>query len=217
MNLSKTLKIGDKLEIEPIRSRENSAISKPIVSQLIDMKDDAIYISSPIKQGMKYPLQVGQKIMIFFLQDEKGIYSFKGEITQKIDVQLPIYVIKPISSPEKTQRRYYYRLKILTKVLIKGIGETEAVEAFTKDISGGGIKVVSKKVFHEEQKVECTINLEKNQTVTIVGEIIRTVKNPTTNEYELAIGYIDIADSTRNDIISFIFRKQRELLQKGLI
>ncbi|AOY77298.1 flagellar brake protein [Clostridium formicaceticum] len=216
MDLSMVLKVGDKLEIEPIRSGE-STISKPIVSQLIDIKDDLLFISSPIKQGMKYPLHVGQKITILFFRDEKGVYSFKGEVIQRIDIQLPIYTIQPISSPEKTQRRFYFRLKALTKVLIKGIGETEAVETYTKDISGGGMKVVSKKLFNEGQKVECAITLEESKTVTVVGEVIRAVRSSVTNEYELAIGYIDIADNTRNEIISFIFKKQRELLQKGLI
>ncbi|SNR89437.1 c-di-GMP-binding flagellar brake protein YcgR, contains PilZNR and PilZ domains [Anaerovirgula multivorans] len=216
MNLLTELKIGEKIEIEPVRLK-NTIISRPIVSQVIEIRGDKVFIANPIKKGMPYLLHQGQQISIMFYRDEKGIFSFTGEVIQRLELKLPVYIIKPITPPEKIQRRLYFRLKVLTKVVIRDLNDNKSIEIFTKDISGGGLKAITKKAFEEKQKVECIISLNNNNTVTVVGEIVRVEKEPTTNEYEIGVRYIDISDSARNQIIAFVFRKQRELRQKGLI
>lgn len=217
MNLLEDLKIGEKLEIEPIRSKRNTAANHIITSQLVDKKDQNLYISSPIKKGISYPLFQGQQINIIFYRDEKGIYSFLGEVVQKLNIRFPIYIIKPLSFREKIQRRFYYRLQVLTKVAIRRLKEDSWLEGLTKDLSGGGLKLIVNQAFKIGEKVECIIILDKNQEVNVVGEIVRSVRDIVTNEYEVGIRYVDISEKTRNDIIAFIFKKQRELRQKGLI
>lgn len=217
MNVLEGLKIGEKLEIEPIRSKKNTVLTSTITSQLIDKKDKKLYISNPIKRGISYPLYRGQQIKIIFYRDEKGIYSFLGEVIQRIDIKFPIYIVKPLSFEEKIQRRFYYRLRILTKVLIKNLNENTWVEGLTKDLSGGGLKIVTNKIFKLGEKVECIISLDENERVDVVGEVVREARDFTTNEYEIGIKFIDISETARNEIIAFIFKKQRELRQKGLI
>ncbi|SES67876.1 c-di-GMP-binding flagellar brake protein YcgR, contains PilZNR and PilZ domains [Natronincola peptidivorans] len=216
MNLMTELKIGEKIEIYPFKSRMNIT-SRTITSQLTDIKDNKLFISNPIKQGASYPLHTGQKIIILFYRDEKGIFSFTGEVLQRVDMNIPIYIIKPISDPEKNQRRLYFRLKTLMKVMIRSLDSSNAVEGFTKDISGGGLRVATKTSLKPGEKVECTLFLSDSESATLVGEVIRSIKDPITNEFELGIKYMDITDSTRNEIIAFVFKKQRELRQKGLM
>lgn len=217
MNLLDDLKIGEKLEIEPIRSKRNIGTNHIITSQLVDKKDQNLYISSPIKKGVSYPLFQGQQINIIFYRDEKGIYSFLGEVVQKLNIKFPIYMIKPLSFREKIQRRFYYRLQVLTKVAIRRLKEDSWLEGLTKDLSGGGLKLIVNQAFKIGEKVECIIILDKNEEVNVAGEIVRSVRDIVTNEYEIGIRYVDISEKTRNDIIAFIFKKQRELRQKGLI
>ena len=217
MNLLDDLKIGEKLEIEPIRSKRNTATNHIITSQLIDKQDQKLYISSPIKKGISYPLFQGQQINIIFYRDEKGIYSFLGEVVQKLNIRFPIYIIKPLSFREKIQRRFYYRLQVLTKVAIRRLKEDSWLEGLTKDLSGGGLKLIVNQAFKIGEKVECIIILDKNEEVNVAGEIVRSVRDIVTNEYEIGIRYVDISEKTRNDIIAFIFKKQRKLRQKGLI
>ena len=217
MNLLDDLKIGEKLEIEPIRSKRNIGTNHIITSQLVDKKDQNLYISSPIKKGVSYPLFQGQQINIIFYRDEKGIYSFLGEVVQKLNIKFPIYMIKPLSFREKIQRRFYYRLQVLTKVAIRRLKEDSWLEGLTKDLSGGGLKLIVNQAFKIGEKVECIIILDKNEEVNVAGEIVRSVRDIVTNEYEIGIRYVDISEKTRNDIIAFIFKKQRKLRQKGLI
>lgn len=216
MNVLTELKVGDKIEIELLRVGKYLK-NKTIVSQVMDIKENHLMISSPIKQGMSYLLHEGQKINVIFYREEKGVFSFTAEVIKRLDLRLPMYIIQPQTTANKIQRRSYFRLKVLTKVLLRNLNESNAIECFTKDISGGGLRITSKKKFEENQKVECVIFLGNDNTVTVTSEIVRVIKDPTKNEYEISLRYEDITDNARNQIISFVFKKQRELRQKGLI
>lgn len=216
MNVLTELKVGDKIEIELLRVGKYLK-NKTIVSQVMDIKENHLMISSPIKQGMSYLLHEGQKINVIFYREEKGVFSFTAEVIKRLDLRLPMYIIQPQTTANKIQRRSYFRLKVLTKVLLRNLNESNAIECFTKDISGGGLRITSKKKFEENQKVECVIFLGNDNTITVTSEIVRVIKDPTKNEYEISLRYEDITDNARNQIISFVFKKQRELRQKGLI
>lgn len=215
MDFIQNLKIGEKLEIEPSMGQKGKSPKHKITSQLIDIKDETLYISNPIKIGVSYPLHTNEKIKVIFYRDDKGIYSFLAEVVQRLYTNFPIYKIKPLSEPEKIQRRYYYRLQVLTKILIKNLKEDTWTETLTKDLSGGGFRVVSSKKFEEGEILECIISLDKE--VNVACEVIRVVKNYENNEYDISMKYVDISETTRNEIIAFVFNKQRELRQKGLI
>lgn len=213
MNVLTELKVGDKIEIELLRVGKYLK-NKTIVSQVMDIKENHLMISSPIKQGMSYLLHEGQKINVIFYREEKGVFSFTAEVIKRLDLRLPMYIIQPQTTANKIQRRSYFRLKVLTKVLLRNLNESNAIECFTKDISGGGLRITSKKKFEENQKVECVIFLGNDNTITVTSEIVRVIKDPTKNEYEISLRYEDITDNARNQIISFVFKKQRELRQK---
>ncbi|KAB3531364.1 flagellar brake protein [Alkaliphilus serpentinus] len=214
MNI-KELKIGDPLEIELVEVKNRS--KHMIVSQLIDIKGDLLVINNPLKRGIPYPLREGQQIKIIFYREEKGIFSFLAEIYKKLQGRLTIYTVKALCEPEKIQRRYFFRLDAILKVTLRDLSEDEVIESFTKDISGGGMKLISKKTFPEGSIMECTLFFRDHDKVTFTGEVIRSIKNPETNEFELGIRYKDIGEGVRNQIISFIFERQRLLRKKGLI
>ncbi len=219
MDLFSELKIGEKLEIEPLREDRKAAAKNIIVSQLLDMKEDKLYISSPILKGLPYPLYVGNRVKVIFLREDKGIYSFVAEIKKKVQARLTIYVIEPISEAEKTQRRIFYRLDITRKVTFKPLEQDEEIiiEAATKDISGGGIKAISKKAIATGKNVACTLYLSDDCVVTLQGNVVRCVVDTNTGDYQLGISFLEGNDGVRNRIVSFIFEKQRELRKKGLI
>ncbi|SCY13506.1 flagellar brake protein [Alkaliphilus peptidifermentans] len=215
MNLITELKVGEKIEVELTNFKNRN--KHFIVSQILDIKDKKIYISNPIRKGTPYPLLEGQQIKIIFYREEKGIFSFVAEIKHKKQSRILIYAVEPITEPVKTQRRFFFRLDVILKVVIRNLDEDKKVECIAKDLSGGGMKVISKAGYTEGVLLECDIYLKDGEYVTTVGDVIRSIKNPITNEYELGIKFQDISESVRNNIISFIFEKQRILRKKGLI
>ncbi len=215
MGILSELRVGDKLEIQ---IRENYGDNQyTIVSQVMDIKDGSVFIINPIKQGTSYPLHVGQRLKIIFYREEKGIFRFVAEVKHKVNNDLTIYEIIPVGEPEKIQRRYFYRLDIVRKVIMKLWDEDVAIEGVTKDISGGGIKVSSSTAISVGSKVECTIFLKDNDSIEVSGEVIRCYKDPGLKEFQIGISFFGIKEGVRSKIIAFIFENQRLLRKKGLI
>ncbi|KAB3535862.1 hypothetical protein F8154_04925 [Alkaliphilus pronyensis] len=215
MDLFSELIVGEKIEIEPMNKKNND--KSFIVSQLIDIKNNLLHITNPIKRGIPYPLLEGQQIKIIFYREEKGIFRFVAEIRYKVQSRIVIYAVEPISQPERIQRRYFFRLDIILNAFVGRLEEEAKCECIVKDLSGGGMKLVSKAEFKEGEILECHVNLKDGVRVTTVGEVIRSIKDPITNEYELGVRFKDISESVRNKIISFLFERQRLLRKKGLI
>lgn len=215
MNIAAELKVGDKLEIE---MKEKKIIEEPlIVSQVVDIKGDKIFIVNPFQQGSAFPLYVGQIVKIIFYREEKGIFRFSAEIKGKIEKKLTIYEISPLNDIEKIQRRYFFRFDVVRRVELKLKGESDEYQGVTKDISGGGMKLTCKKPFEMGSIVECKIFLQDDEATPVVGEIVRAQFDPILREYILGVNFKDIQEATRNKIVSFIFERQRLLRKKGLI
>lgn len=216
MHIYSHLRIGDKIEIE-LSSIYKSTAPKVIISQVIDLKSGYIYITAPFYKGNQIPLNKGKKIKIIFYHQEKGIFSFIGEVIGRTQGNISSFIIKQIGELQKFQRRIYYRFEVLRKVSIKDLTTDEVESCITKDLSGGGIKFVTKNEYQQGTSVECTLNLNDDSTVVVTGEIVRVIKDPVTNEYEIGIQFKDISESARSRIISFIFERQRLLRKKGLM
>ncbi|GAB6088217.1 flagellar brake protein [Alkaliphilus crotonatoxidans] len=214
MDIAAELKIGDKLEIQI--TSEDQEVS-PIVSQVVDLKENRIFIVNPMKQGSVYALRKGQRIKVIFYRGEKGIFRFTAEIKGKLEKNLTIYEIVPVEEAEKIQRRYFYRFEVVKRVLIKERSASEEYTAVTKDISGGGMKLYCKKSFKLGTVVSCRVFLDEEEETFVSGEVVRSEFDPEVREYILGINFTDIRESTRNRIVSFIFEKQRLLRKKGLI
>lgn len=215
MKLSE-FKIGDKLEIIVQNNSESNIKPPQLVSQLVDIKDDLLYISIPLVYGEPFRFKRNSKIKIIIYREEKGIYSFTGEIVNMVQRNIIMYGVKPIGDVEKEQRRFHFRLQNTNKLILKSTERDLTETCYTKDISGGGTKVACKSDFNKNEKVICHINIE-GEIVNATGEIVRKVKNFDTNNNEIGIKFIEITDINRNKIISYIFKEQRLLRKKGLI
>ncbi|MBM7613679.1 flagellar brake protein [Alkaliphilus hydrothermalis] len=214
MHILSELKIGERIEIE---SRQFASADEQIVSQVIDIRDDSLLIINPIKQGIPYPLTLGHQIKVIFYRGDKGIFRFNAVVKKRINKSLIIYEIVPTGEADKIQRRFYYRLELVRKVVLKPRDQDEEIDCMMKDISGGGMKVYSKTPLSVGTKVDCTIHLRDNEIIKVSGRVVRSYREPDINEHVIGISFKDISENTRSKIVSFIFERQRLLRKKGLI
>lgn len=209
-------KIGDKLEIVLNINDDRGIKQVPLISQIEDYKESILFISIPLINGEPYKLKRNQKVKLIIYREDRGIYSFIGEIVSMEQNHIIMYGIKPISKIQKEQRRYYFRLQNRNKMIIKSREREQVETCYTVDLSGGGTKILCKSDFNKNEKVNCYINIE-GEIINVTGEIVRKEKNITNNSNELGIKFININDNDRNKIISYIFKEQRLLRKKGLI
>jgi len=217
-NVSSLVKAGNRIEIEI----EEAGSSIRMKSDVIKVTgNNTIAVSSPIYKGKIYPISNGSKINIIFYKKNTGKFYFLGEVVKKDHKNnLSILYIKKISDIFRLQRRSYFRLSIVLNLnidIVENGTVIKSIPAISKDISGGGLRIICKEKVKEGILVSCNIPIDDEQ-VKIKGKIVRCKAiSDSINKHDIGIEFVSIDEKIRTKIISFIFDKQRKLIKKGLI
>lgn len=210
------LELGDKIEI----SRTGHKDIKHVCQVLDILDEDEYIISGPIKRSSIVHIAPNTLIDISYSKYQKGKYRFKALVLQVYEKGIYKLRIKRNGEVIKIQERNYYRLPITLEVektftVEEGIVIKE--NCITKDISGGGIAIFSN--YDHNLRDELTINIKlRNKELTVKGQIIRISKTDKKNyKYEIGIKFVEIDSKSREEIVKYIFNKQRVLRKKGLI
>ncbi len=217
-NLNSFMKTGQNIEIETQKDVSSSIRLKSNVVKVIS--SDTLVILSPIKDSKIYPIHVGNIINIIFYINNTGKYYFQGEVIKRESKnKLSFLYIKQIDNMQKMQRRNFFRLNIVLNIDIEVIENNNVIkelQCLTKDISGGGIRFISKEKLPSATLINCKIPID-DEIVEISGKVIRSKKIPDSIiSYDIAINFENIEEDIRSKVIKFIFDKQRKILKKGL-
>lgn len=220
------ISLGTKLELE-LFNEEGKKIPVVFVSQFggFDEKLNTMEIYAPIYQGNIYPVPPKMLIEVFF-SNGKDTFSFKAEALERFyEGKIALLHIKPVSRIEKVERRSFFRMECCVDVQYRAFKilmpddemRGDFIYARTRNISGGGICLVTEDQLEKGDFVEAFIKLKHK--IRFVGVVVRTkeVKNKGKTEYETGIEFVRIENRDRERIISYIFKTQRELLKKGWI
>ncbi|HZJ77031.1 MAG TPA: PilZ domain-containing protein [Oscillospiraceae bacterium] len=218
MGVFSQLKVGDRLSIERLKKNAVSGEKNILNAQLIDLHGGYIYISAPIYKGKRYFLSDGQNIGIFFYRDS-AVYQFYAEVVKQADTGIEAFIVKSTSNLCRIQRRNHYRLPVVMDVIIEKElnGQIHRLECIAKDLSGGGIRVICNEELAEGKHIKVELCLHNENRIMVDGKVMRTIKNTTTDSYELGIKFDKISRLNEDKIYSFIFERQRLLRKMGLI
>lgn len=234
----KDVNLGTKFEL--ILYDYDGTEKKPnYISQLEEILDDrTIDVAAPISEGKIIPISLENKLKIVFYH-EKGLFFFKGKVIKRGKKENVVALrIEIISDFEKIQRREYFRFNWVMSVKFRLIGEepTEAavddgnassniegqedgfIDVLSKDISGGGLGIVTSDRYKIDDMCEVILDLENDKKVRIHGKIVRSLLcERESGKYDTGLTYEEISSRDRDAIIKFIFDKQMKLKQKGMI
>lgn len=220
MGKAKLPEIGDKVEIEAPNYLK-SDFKKNLVSQVMDIVDEHHYfIATPIVNNVLAPIPMGEIIKVKYAKKDVGVYYFKARVIKRKNIDNISYMlIERLAKVSRTQRRNFFRLEILLNVLISirdsNNEEVKEISTLAKDISGGGIRVISKEPISLQRMVTLTIETRKGP-IEVEGRIIRCSPYKE-SDFDIGIIFEDISEAVRSKIIAFIFDEQRKLRKKGLI
>ena len=214
------LDIGDKVQI--IRKRRDRKIIYP--SQVLDIIDEGTYvISGPITMSTIVPMFVSENIEIVYIIKDKGRYKFEAVVLRKEEDNVYKLVVKKNGEVKRLQQRSFYRFNInlpVKKVFYLKKGKKEKIieeNCITKDISGNGIRLLSNYKHTVNDIVECLFVIDKNK-IHIKGRIVRIDEiDISPFKYSLGICFSDIKKKDREEIVKYIFKKERIMIEKGLI
>lgn len=213
-------KVGDKIEI----CRKGLSKKEFFPSQILDvLDDDEFVVSGPIKKIMLVFLHKDEVVTIRRFIENKGRYEFDAIILKRNIGKIYKIKLKRISEIRKIQLRNYFRFPISipvikrTKIIEDKEEKTLIEECKTKDISGGGLKLLTNYEHYKGEIIECEFKI-KEKTIVSKAEVVR-VESVDTFHYKFSIGvrFINMKESDRDAIVKFIFSKQSVLRKKGLI
>lgn len=238
------LQLGNKIEMQEI-VRNPQLVSEDIrrtyVSQILEFDDEdeeILNIAMPIYEGRLIPLEVGKRFALYFYA-HKGLYKAAGEIINRYKSNnVYILVIQLLTGLKKYQRRQFFRYECNIEFEYKAFNKSdekyfrvvgkisEEMEArpFEKgisiDLSGGGIKFITKDKLESGTKVIAKLDLLNGSERKICQPVARVLScnsvRGKAGVYECRIEFIKIEEEEREYIIKFIFEEERKQRKKLL-
>ena len=220
------LSIGDKIDIKKRREDTLQVHRDIYCSQLIELENDTtLKITMPtlgtnlilLTQGVQYEC-------IFYTQ--KGLQEGIFEVTErKKEGNLPIVMLEARSGLTKVQRREFYRLQCTLplkyriakkdeKIPKEKITDLEWNDGVVLDLSGGGLRFVTKDKIAQNQYVQIKLIVsvkDEYRELYIYGEIInnRAVRN-NVRLREYRVQFDNIAEVDQDSIVAYIFEEERK-------
>ena len=228
------IQIGDKLELKKIEKRLYANEEERIyVSQVLDESNAGnLLVSMPIRGGSIVPLSVSQQFIATFYT-KNGLLSCRAVATGRYKKgSLFLLEIELTSDLEKIQRREFYRLDCRMELQYRLIGEEERTfieegkaynpdeleiewkKGIMLDLSGGGMRFVSpsKETVGELMEIRFDMTTdETSEVLYVMAKILLSVQNENNNRiFEQRVQYFQMDQSTREQIIHYIFQIQRK-------
>lgn len=223
MELSK-LKMGTRLDL--VVRDEIKTEQRPLLVSEFEWADgiDTAYIAAPIVEGIIYPVKIGAYIEAYFIE-KLELYRFKAEVVQRgVKDNISLLKVKIRGEFERIQRRQYYRFECSIAVKFREYEKTDEEgktyqKGLTKDLSGGGLGLLSEEKIEAGKQLEFELKLDENTTIGFTGKVVRSILSDLNEKYryEHGICFKKIENKDREAVIRFIFNEQRKLRQKGLI
>lgn len=229
--LSKFLTEGDKLDVRPVVPKGSDELPKEYASKLQEIiSDDTVDILMPTDQNRTVLFQVNEKYELIFY-NKAGLYQCVARVINRYKVNnMMMLRMEFISNLRKYQRRDFYRLgcafemrcRALEEEELKALEEKREVEfiaglpltqSIVVDISGGGLRFISRQLYAPDSLLYCTYQLlfsNKTKKVEVIGKVLSSGKlDNRPGMYEHRVQYHNIEEKVREEIIRFIFEEER--------
>ena len=216
---------------------DDDARTKQIyMSKILDItSDDRIEVLMPYEKGRLVLLPVDGEYNLCFYSN-RGLFQCYSRIVDRYrSDNIYVLVLDLTSELQKLQRREYYRFSCALELKSR-LCSKEELEAFEMnraylvspgnnlqrsvvvDISGGGLRFVANFKYEEESTIYCSYRLpgnvnDKDYEMICNVLMVQELENRP-GLYEHRIQYIYIDETSREDIIHFIFEEERKIRKK---
>ena len=230
---------GNKVELKATGKMwmDEDARTKHIyMSKIMDVtSDDRIEILMPFERGKIVLLPVDGEYSLCFYST-RGLFQCFAKIVDRYrSDNMYILVLDLTSELSKLQRREYYRFSCALELKSRMCSKEE-LDAFEKnrkylvdpgdnlkksvvvDISGGGLRFVANFKYEEGSTIYCAYHLPGNSYPKEYEMICNVLKVQELESrpglFEHRIQYVYIEETSREDIIHFIFEEERKIRKK---
>ena len=239
INIEDVVRPGDRCDFETIPDKFDKDIEgekKYYITKVYDVNDDdTVSLVMPIDKTRLVVLSEGEEYEMYFYAG-KGIYACRARVIDRLkdENDIPVAVVELLTDLKKHQRREYYRYTCVVEMNTRQLPEWEETDFMEHnrldilaeckekstivDISGGGIRFVSAEDYEPGRLVNCVFVISLKGAKKTHNHVMRILSvtevpnNAGMKEYRGQFVYI--ANSEREEIISFIFEEERKIRAK---
>ena len=211
---SKTLKIGLPASIKIVFVKELEGEYKSSVAD-IDFNRRIIFLSIPSLKGRFIPIPKGVRMTVN-LFDRSSIYEF-DTVSLGVVKYDNIYVI-PVPFPEtvrKTERRRFVRIPLFLegRFYLSAEPDAESFTFTTKNISAGGLMMVTKKYLKVGDIIYIDLKLEQDFSLSKQKAKIAREDAHTEDGFIYGVQFLDLQPNTEKLLVRYIFQKELKMKQ----
>lgn len=232
--IEKYISAGDKIEmksVEQVILPDGTEGRKLYKTTVYDVEENGVIkIMMPMEKTKLVLLPIeGEYEVCFFTAS--GMYRGNVRILNRDKIENSYVLITELTTNlSKFQRREFFRFSCVLETEVKNISENEAqsigkkleqlvsednmLRAVIVDISGGGLRFVSRQAYEENSLIYTKFRLpfgDHEKEFRVAGRIIcnNKLKNRT-DEYENRVKFTYLDNITREEIIKYIFNEERK-------
>lgn len=184
-------------------------------SRIEEIAPRHMLIAMPVAKGVPVLLPPGSTFYSRVVVDGT-VWLCASTFLDKRPQPVPVWVVSSPHDYRKIQLRAYVRMETALPIEMKiADADLPPVAATTRDIGGGGLKIVSKLALEPGVRLKMAIDLAGTGGLAVSGDVVRVEHDAGRNLYTAGIKFVEISERERDKIIKYIFRKQLERRQKG--
>lgn len=211
------IKINQKIYIELV----NKDTREYLPSRIEEINARFFAIAMPMRKGALLPLQPGERVHIRFIH-KTSCYGFTSIVAGRKRDPIPLLIIgRPEKVTAAEQRRSHVRVTatLPLRIYILEDNSARSMEASTVNLSAGGILLASETLLEVGREMVVELKLPDREPVVCKAKAVRTYMENAQDGVRgrMAVQFENIEEKMRDHIARFVFTKQREYIQKGLV
>lgn len=203
--------IGDAIEI-----KRGDKTYRTLVENQIDA--DTLLVYMPMEKAKPVLISKGEVLSINYVivEQELGkyiVYAFDAIVEDRLHFEnIPMMKVRALQKPRKIQRRDFFRLNIVKPLLLEKEDGEGTIEVITKDISAGGMYVISPKPMREGDKYLVYINMIPESPMVVSGTVLSSEQSfDDSSRYRVRFYFADVDKKVQRDLMKQI--NQLQLLE----
>nr|WP_308592477.1 PilZ domain-containing protein [uncultured Criibacterium sp.] len=191
------------------KNGENEEYASRVIS--LDSEIE-LMVENPIKEGKEVHFLNGTRLDVVFQVENHDLHSFETEIVAKVREKINLLKLRRLGEVKKLQRRNFYRVKSDLDVIVRRLGDVIFEETIILDISGGGLKFLSRQDFKLGDLVELNITL-LGEDLDLEAKVVKVDKIGF-GKSEVSVEFYDLYEDDQNVIVKYVFEKQRREIKR---
>ncbi|MBI9013677.1 MAG: PilZ domain-containing protein [Clostridiales bacterium] len=175
-------------------------------------------VAAPFYKGQLYPFLKREHAELFSIVEGAGVISCDVIVERRLkNGDVVLLLLERISDIRRTQRRKHYRLPTLldAEVIANERPEMHLIHAVTRDLSAGGMRMVTPERLFKKEHVKLKVDLNGDE-LNLRSSVIDSISLSTESlRFDTRFQFDDLALDQERMIVAYIFEEQRKRRRRG--